>query len=155
LETVQINRSTRPVPLVPGKTAHLPLPLVRGAAARPIASAQGHTFAAIAAGLDTRDHQATGAALDAEGDRLRDRLADVLTVACALAKRERAYKTHNRLIEALALARRISELDDAEDYHLIAEASAGVDRALGSSRRTVLVLEEILCGAKGDDDGDR
>lgn len=127
-----------------------PIPLVRGAAARPLVRAQGHNFTAIVANLDVQGHQHTGAELDAEGDVLRDRLADKLTVAAALAKREGAYQTHARLVEAIALVRRLNELDDGEDYHLIAEASAGVDRALISTRSAVEILESLVALGKED-----
>jgi hypothetical protein len=122
------------------------VPIVSGAIAYRVADAQGHEFGAIIAAQTTADHQQTGAIIDAEDDRLRDRLADKLTVAAALAKREGAYETHNVLVAAIAIVRRQNELDAARDHHLITEASTGVSRILDSTYRATAVLESLLTG---------
>lgn len=122
------------------------VPLVQGTTARRVAGAQGHTWGAIVAASDAADHQATGAQLDAEDDQLRDLLADKVTVALAIARRERAYGTHAVLTVIAAIVRRQCELDPSIDLHLIVEAGAGVTRVRDSAHHANAVLEEILTG---------
>jgi hypothetical protein len=121
-------------------------PLVQGKAARRVAAVQGETFTTAIAVRHAANHQATGAQLDSEDDQLRDELADVLTVAYALARRERAYQTMAKLTRAMAIVRRQCELDPSIDLHLIQEAGAAIQAASASTYRANGIVEEILTG---------
>lgn len=100
---------------------------LQGTPARIVAGVQGALWHGLVADAEILDAVAVRRQLDQRGDAIRRDLIDGLGRVASMAKRAGQYDLHSVLVDLLAAAIVIDELDDAEDTHddLIAGAATG------------------------------
>lgn len=132
--TVTANRTTlRPVPKPSSATRpRRTFEVLQGTHAHMTVEIQGNTWIARGAVRDIEHHVETGEAIDQRGDAMFDQHRDHLRRALRLARIEGAPQTAALLVELIASADMIAELDESEDFHrrAIRPRASDADRAL-------------------------
>lgn len=120
--------SIRPVPKpTPATRPRRTFEVLQGTHARMTVEIQGNTWIARGAVSEIAHHAKTGEAIDERGDALFEQHRDHLRRALRLARIEGAHQTAALLVELIASANLIAELDEAEDWHRRQTGSQATD----------------------------
>lgn len=122
---------------------------LKGTPARLVASSQGNVWQGIVSAADVAEHVETGEAVDQRGDALLLAHRDGLRRAARMAKAAGHLELFAVLLELIASADRMAELDDAEDYHRRQSGASAED-----GRRSLLAANAIHAALLGQCEAD-